>query len=183
MKAYAALLRGINVGGNNLIKMKDLAACFERTGFSRVRTYIQSGNVVFCTEEADKSRLTGLIEGALYQQLQMELLVVLRSVEEFRDIVRLAPNGFGSDPASYRYDVLFLRAPLTSEEIINSIFLKEGVDQAFGGNEVLYFSRLIARASQSRLTKIVSSRFYRSLTIRNWNTTLKLLELLEAKQD
>ncbi|NIP26808.1 MAG: DUF1697 domain-containing protein, partial [Phycisphaerae bacterium] len=54
MRQYAALLRGINVGGKNIIKMADLRACFERMGFSDVRTYIQSGNVLFWATETDR---------------------------------------------------------------------------------------------------------------------------------
>ena len=148
-----------------------------------MRTYIQSGNVVFNTDETDNTRLTGLIEDALFKELQLELRVVLRSVDEFKDIVRLAPKGFGGNPASYRYDVLFLRAPLTSVEVMNSISIKEGVDQAFARNGVLYFSRLIAKASQSRLIRIMGNPIYQSITIRNWNTTLKLLEMMEANND
>ena len=65
MNQYVALLRGINVGGKNLIKMTDLAACFQAQGFANVRTYIQSGNVIFSADETDQSRLTGLLEDAL----------------------------------------------------------------------------------------------------------------------
>ena len=59
--------------------------------------------------------------------------------------------------------------------------IKEGVDEAFAGEHVLYFIRLIERASQSKLTKIVTLPFYQDITIRNWNTTTKLLELSEKE--
>jgi uncharacterized protein (DUF1697 family) len=95
-------------------------------------------------------------------------------------VVARAPEGFGSEPASYRYDVIFLKEPLTPPEVMNSITTKEGVDQAFAGEGVLYFSRLIARASQSHLTRIISLPLYQSMTIRNWNTTVKLLQMMEA---
>jgi hypothetical protein len=58
---YVALLRGINVGGNNLIKMADLKACFEKLDLAEVATYIQSGNVLFSTTETDKTRLINTI--------------------------------------------------------------------------------------------------------------------------
>ena len=61
---YVALLRGINVGGNNLIKMADLRESFVELGFSEVRTYIQSGNVVFCAKQKNKAKLTAVIEAA-----------------------------------------------------------------------------------------------------------------------
>jgi uncharacterized protein (DUF1697 family) len=113
MDRYLALLRGINVGGKNLIKMAELAACFENLGFTEVRTYIQSGNVIFCAHEPDQGKLTGLLEDALSKTFKYDSRVVLRSYEELKDIVAQAPDGFGSDPSTYRYDVIFLKEPLT----------------------------------------------------------------------
>ena len=106
--------------------------------------------------------------------------VVVRSVEEMKTTITQAPPGFGSEPDTYRYDVIFLKQPLTSSEAMESITTREGVDQAFGGEGVLYFSRLISRASQSRLTRIIGMPIYQSMTIRNWNTTTKLASLMEA---
>jgi uncharacterized protein (DUF1697 family) len=63
---------------------------------------------------------------------------------------------------------------------MESVTAREGVDRAFAGNGVLYFSRLISRASQSHLTRIIGTPVYQSLTIRNWNTTTKLLEMMRA---
>lgn len=181
MNLYVALLRGINVGGKNLIKMADLVACFEAQGFKNVRTYIQSGNVIFGADDSDQARLTGRIEDALSNTFSYNSRVVLRSHEEMKDIVARAPEGFGSDPASYRYDVIFLKEPLTASEALRDITSKPGVDQAFAGNGVLYFSRLISKAAQSYLTKIITLPIYQSVTIRNWNTTTKLLKLMDAE--
>lgn len=88
-------------------------------------------------------------------------------------------KGFGNEPAKYRYDVVFLKEPLTAPTALSSVPTKPGVDQVFAGAGVLYFSRLIARASQSRLSKLVSSPIYSSVTIRNWNTTTTLCRMLE----
>ncbi len=177
MSRYIALLRGINVGGKNLIKMADLAACFQDLGFTDVRTYIQSGNVLFSADETDRSRLAGLLEEALSKAFQYDASVVLRSAEELQDIVSNAPEGFGNQPDTYRYDVIYLKEPLTSSEAMQSVLVKEGVDQAFAGDGVLYFSRLISKATQSRLSRIASMPIYQSMTIRNWNTTNKLLAM------
>ena len=176
---YVALLRGINVGGKNLIKMADLAACFQALGFKEVRTYIQSGNVIFSADETDQSRLIDLLEESLSQAFQYNASLVLRSELEMLDIVAQAPPAFGNDAASYRYDVIFLKEPLTATEAMQSVTTKEGVDQAFAGNGVLYFSRLISRVTQSHLTRIISTPVYQRMTIRNWNTTTKLLSLMK----
>jgi uncharacterized protein (DUF1697 family) len=180
MIQYVALLRGINVGGNNLIKMADLKACFETLGFENVRTYIQSGNVLFITQQADQAGLTGQLEAALSKTFSYRSRVVMRSQDEMKAIVAHAPQDFGSDPAAYRYDVIFLKEPLTAVEAMQSVTPKDGVDQAFAGDGVLYFSRLIRRASQSHLTRIISLPVYQSMTIRNWNTTTKLLNMMET---
>ena len=180
MNLYVALLRGINVGGNNIIKMADLAACFAGLGLHRVRTYIQSGNVIFGADEPAPANLVGLLEGALSGAFNYNSTVVLRSHAAMQAVVAQAPDGFGGEPDVYRYDVIFLKEPLTSAEAMNWVSAKEGVDQINAGDGVLYASRLISRASQSRLAKIVSSPVYRSLTIRNWNTTTKLLHMLDS---
>lgn len=179
MSLYVALLRGINVGGKNLIKMTDLQSCFEGLGLTNVRTYIQSGNVIFGAEEPDKSALASWLVENLSKTFQYDASLTLRSKEEMRAIVGKAPAGFGSEPEAFRYDVIFLKEPLTAEEAMRNVSTREGVDQAFAGDGVLYFSRLISRASQSRLTRIISLPVYQSMTIRNWNTTTKLLGMLE----
>jgi len=180
MNQYVALLRGINVGGRNLIKMMALKACFEDSGLKDVHTYIQSGNVLFSAARSDQARLTKQIEDALSKTFNYESRVVVRSLKQMKEIVTGAPKGFGSDSATYRYDVIFLKEPLTAVQAMKSVSTKEGVDQAFAGKSVLYFSRLISRASQSNLTRIISLPVYQSMTIRNWNTTTKLLNMMEA---
>ena len=179
MNQYLALLRGINVGGKNVIKMSELKACFEKLGFMNVRTYIQSGNVLFYAKESNQVVLTGQIEDELSNNFRYPSQVVVRSESEMKDIVAHAPENFGSDPSTYRYDVIFLKEPLTAVEAMQEVTTKEGVDQAFWGNSVLYFSRLISKATQSHLTRIITLPVYQSMTIRNWNTTTRLLSMME----
>jgi uncharacterized protein (DUF1697 family) len=182
MGQYVALLRGINVGGKNLIKMPALAASFEALGYSHVRTYIQSGNVLFEAGDADPAKLASRLEKALASTFDYEASLVLRSHAEMRAIIDGAPDGFGSDPAAYRYDVLFLKEPLTVAEVLESFTPREGVDQVYGGPGVVYASRLISQATRSHLPRLIGTPIYRSMTIRNWNTTSKLLRLLEAEE-
>jgi uncharacterized protein (DUF1697 family) len=178
MSLYVALLRGINVGGSNLIRMPALKACFDAQGLRDVTTYIQSGNVVFTTGRSNQLALTGQIEDALSKTFAYRSRVVVRSFEQMNAIVEEAPKGFGGRPAAYRYDVIFVKEPVTADEALTSVTAKPGVDRVFAGDGVLYFSRLISKASQSQLTRIVGKPVYQSLTIRNWNTTCKLLELM-----
>jgi uncharacterized protein (DUF1697 family) len=178
MTWYVALLRGINVGGKNLIKMAELKACFEEHGFQGVATYIQSGNVVFASSARGRATLARKVEDMLAARFRYPASVVLRTLAQMQDIVERAPEGFGAQPAMYRYDVIFLKEPLTAPSAMKSVLVKEGVDQAHAGTGVLYFSRLISRASQSQLSRLVSLPMYQSMTIRNWNTTTKLLRMM-----
>jgi uncharacterized protein (DUF1697 family) len=180
MTRYVALLRGINVGGNNLIKMPALRACFEAHGFADVVTYIQSGNVLFSSEGLGRAGLTERIERMLGAEFGYEASVVVRSRRQMRSILDGAPDGFGDDPTGSRDDVIFLKPPLTAREAMRWVSTKDGVDTATAGTGVLYVSRVASRASQSRLSRIVSTPIYRDLTIRNWNTTVKLMRLLEG---
>jgi uncharacterized protein (DUF1697 family) len=178
---YVALLRGINVGGSNVIKMADLKGCFETLGFADVVTYIQSGNVVFEADEQRPANLSARIEEALSATFGYQARVVLRSHEQLRRVVADAPPGFGRQPELYRYDVAFLREPLTAAEVMGVARTKEGVDQAFAGDGVCYWSRLASRATQSYLSRLVALPVYQEVTVRNWNTTVKLLALMDAR--
>lgn len=177
---YLVLLRGINVGGKNIIKMVDLKASFEEMGFSNVVTYIQSGNVLVQSEEKDMVVLTTRIEQGLSKRFNFAAKVVVISQKELAAIVKSAPEGFGKEEKKYRYDVIFLKEPLTPKEAMKSVRVREGVDTAHAGKQALYFSRLISRAAQSYLTKIIGMPVYQNMTIRNWNTTTKLLALMEG---
>lgn len=175
---YLALLRGINVGGNNIIKMADLKACFESLGLTDVVTYIQSGNVIFKSAEKDKAKLTKMIEAGLSKRFNYEARLVVISYKQLKQTVDDAPRGFGKELDKFKYDVIFLKEPLTAKEAMKSVSMKEGVDNGSSGKDVLYFSRLTARASSSHLTKIIGMPVYQNMTIRNWNTTTKLLALM-----
>ena len=181
MARYVALLRGINVGGNNVIRMADLKRCFEGLGFGDVATYIQSGNVLFEADARAPAGLAAGVEAALSSTFGYHGRVVLRSHAQMRAIVAGAPAGFGSEPELYRYDVLYPREPLTAAEALKELKTREGVDRVFAGVGACYFSRLIARAGQSYLSRVAGLPVYQSLTIRNWNTTVKLLELMDAR--
>ncbi|HJS26307.1 MAG TPA: DUF1697 domain-containing protein [Actinomycetota bacterium] len=179
MPRYVALLRGINVGGKNLIRMPALQAAFEADGFEDAATYIQSGNVLFTAPATPAATLTDRIEAMLAEAFDYVPTVVVRSRTQMRAVVDRAPKGFGTQRAKYRYDVVFLKESLTAKVAMKSVELKPGVDEAHAGTGVLYLSRLEAKATSSRLNKIASSPIYPSVTIRNWNTTTKLLSLMD----
>ncbi len=160
--------------------MTDLQRCFVEEGFDDVSTYIQSGNVLFSTTERSRAALVDRIERALCARFGFQATVVVRSHRELQHVVEHAPEGFGAHPTKHRYDVLFLKQPLTASAALKLVPAKPGVDDLRAGKGALYYSRLISKASQSRLAKVVALPIYKSMTIRNWNTTTKLLRLMDA---
>lgn len=181
---YVALLRGINVGGNNMIKMADLKVYLESAGYQNVATYIQSGNVLFEAPTTDSAELERALEETLNKEFShYQAWTLVLSLSELQAIVDSAPAGFGSEPDKYRYDVLLIRDPLTPQEVVSSVEPKEGVDMIDTGPGAVYNRRLIARATSSRISRIVGMPIYRNITIRNWNTTTKLLGMMLARAE
>lgn len=178
MASYVALLRGINVGGKNKVPMAALRAAVESGGHSSVRTYIQSGNVLF-DSDAPAAGIEADMEALLARELGMELVVVVRSHRQLRSVVHDAPDGFGTQPEHFHSDAVFLKSPLTAARAMQVVQTRDGVDRAWPGRGVLYFERLSERRTQSRMNRIMGTPEYRLMTIRSWSTTTKLLAMLE----
>ena len=178
MTRYLALLRGINVGGKNLIRMADLRVAAEAMGLADVATYIQSGNLLFSAPRQSRDELAARMESELTRRFGLEQKVVLLTEAQLRRVVEEAPRGFGGE--SHKCDAIFLRKPLTVKRAFGVLEMKEGVDEAWAGPGVLYFARLAARASSSRLSRVVMLPEYQNMTIRSWSTTRKLLAVMDA---
>jgi uncharacterized protein (DUF1697 family) len=178
---YVALLRGINVGGKSIIKMAELKECLEHAGLKRVTTYIQSGNIIFETDERVASALIRKIEGALSATFRYKAAIVIRSLAQFRSVVAEAPRSWRRGTHLRRY-VAFLRAPLTAKQAIREVEVRQGIDTVTAGKGVLYMSTLLSGLSKSALTKLVSKPIYQDMTTRNYATCLKILDLMEEGQ-
>lgn len=177
MEKYVALLREINVGGTNLIKMEDLKSVFGEMNFSGVKTYIASGNVIFNSPEKDQAKLAKRIEKKLAEKYKTDLRLVIVSYKNLNKIIEAAPAGFITDSKTHRYDVWFLREPLTVKELLEQVKPREGVDTISGGKGVVYTSRLNSMLGKSWFTKISKLPSYENITIRSWNTVVKLTAL------
>ena len=121
---YLALLRGLNVGGKNLVKMADLRAAFESMDFADVATYIASGNVLFRAPRQRREDLAARIESELTRGFGTELKVVLLTEAQLRGVVEGAPRGFGGD--SHLCDVVFVRKPLTVKKAFGAVEIAGG---------------------------------------------------------
>jgi uncharacterized protein (DUF1697 family) len=178
---YLALLRGINVGGKNKLPMAGLKALLEQIGLEDVSTYIASGNAMF------RSRLTAStiarkIEDGLTSTFRLDdelVKVLVLSHAQLKAIVDKRPKGFGDEPDTYHSDAIFL-IDIDRDEAFAVFKPRDGIDKVWPGEGVIYSQRLSAERTKSRLSKMMESPLYKSMTIRSWQTTQKLLELMEA---
>ncbi len=174
---YVALLRGINVGGNKKVDMSRLAEVFEATGASDVRTYINSGNVIF-RDGRDPADLSTSLESAIEQEFGFHVKVLLRDLHAFRAVVAAIPEHAVNDTTE-RTDIWFLWEDQDSPDVIDQLTIKPGID------EVVYVEgAVIWRADGARLTrsgrgKVIGTSLYKSLTARNVNTVRKIHSLME----
>ena len=180
MNTYLILLRGINVGGKNKVSMTGLRKCLEELGFSNVSTYIASGNVIL---ESDKrpDEIKAQIEQALPKRFKLDtelIKVLVLSRKQLQAVINNKPEGFGEQPAKYHSDAIFLMG-IDAAQAMPVFDPREGVDNVWPGDGVIYSQRLSAQRTKSRLSKIVGTPAYQSMTIRSWNTTTKLLKILE----
>ena len=181
MNTHVVLIRGINVGGKNKVPMADLKACLQRLGFSNVSTYIASGNVIL---ESDRSadEISTLIEEALPESFKLDderIRVLVLTREQLRAVIDNKPQGFGEQPEEYHSDVIFLIG-IDSAQVMPLFSPRAGVDTLWPGDGVIYSQRLSAQRTKSRLNRIMAAPEYKRMTIRNWNTTTRLLEIAEV---
>jgi uncharacterized protein (DUF1697 family) len=180
MTTHIAMLRRINVTGHRLIKMEALRASFAALGLKNVKTYIQSGNVVFETDEP-ASGLSAKIEKRILGDFGFDVRVLTKSAKELADIVRRNPFAKDKETEAARLYVTFLSddPPRNALELVQSL--------AAGAEEI----RIAGRAVYLRLpngygkTKLSNTAIEKKLscsaTTRNWKTTKTLLEMAQNK--
>jgi uncharacterized protein (DUF1697 family) len=176
---FVALLRGVNVGGSNVVSMAQLRAVFEEAGFGSVRTYINSGNVIFSTDETDREVLARRAESGIAERFGLHVRVLLRDAAEVAAIVAAIPCDWANDDRQ-KCDVLFLWPEVDRPAIIDEVGARLGVDDLryVAGAMISRVSR--ADVGRSGLLKLMGSPLYRQMTIRNCNTARKLLELMSG---
>ncbi len=176
---YVALLRGINVGGKNKIKMADLKIVFEKLAFTNVVTYIQSGNVIFDSNNNQKETLVNMIEDAMHLEFHKPVRVVVRSYDEMNRTLKEIPVTWNSNEDLRKY-IAFVKEPALAQNIFPQVTIRDGVDYLNLADGVLYMTTRMSGITKSGFTKIMGKPFYTDLTIRNLNTAQKILELMEV---
>ncbi|MHB8050846.1 MAG: DUF1697 domain-containing protein [Coriobacteriia bacterium] len=176
---YVALLRGINVGGANKISMAELRSVFEDAGMLAVRTYINSGNVLFSSDMEDRGQLVDLLQNAIREHSGVSADVQLRTEEEIAAVVGAIPAEWTND-ASMKCDVVFLQPDVDGAEILEELGPRPGIEDALYVQGAVIWRLDRKNATRSRLTRIVGTPLYSRVTVRNCNTVRRLLELLQG---
>ncbi|HEX7330440.1 MAG TPA: DUF1697 domain-containing protein [Pyrinomonadaceae bacterium] len=178
LTVFVALLRGVNVGGNNMISMRALKESFETMGFANVSTYINSGNILFQSKEADPRKLEKKIEQMLSSDYQLDSKVVIRSLAEMEELVKALPRKWG-DNSDFRYNVVFLRHSIDSEKVLDELPVNSDIEEIVYRPGTLLWSLQASEATRSKFAKLASRKIYKDMTIRNLNTTRKLHDLMK----
>lgn len=176
---FVALLRGVNVGGNNMISMSSLKKSFEAMGFNDVATYINSGNIIFKAKERDPRKLERSIEEMLSRDYKLGSKVVVRTLSEMAKLVESLPSSWTGD-SRWRYNVIFLRHSIDSEKILDELPEKTDVEEVVYRPGTLLWSAPVSGLGRTNMMMKLSSRkTFQDVTVRNLNTTKKLCELMK----
>ena len=177
---FVALLRGINVGGKNKIDMKLLKQMFERVRMNDVVTYINTGNIIFSYEGLSKIELSSILEEVIHNDFGLKIKVVIRSIDDFRGIVHAIPDKWKNDK-EMSSDVLFLRDEIDDESVLENLVITPNIDRVKYVPGAILWSVDKRNVSKSGKVKIVGSKIYKQVTIRNVNTARKIYELMQAQ--
>jgi uncharacterized protein (DUF1697 family) len=179
MTAFVSLFRGINVGGHHQVRMSELKALHATLGLNDVLPYIQSGNVVFNSDDADVSRLQQQIEDGFENKFGFHSQVFIRSSAELKEIIdhNPLPNQESREPNLVT--VMFLAACPSDTAQSDLLTTYVGPEElCFSGKELyLYYPNGMGR---SKLTNVLIEKKLKTFgTVRNWNTILQLQKLLQ----
>ena len=173
---YIAFLRGINVGGKNKIKMETLREVCNSLGFTNVKTYINSGNVIFETAKIDDVKLAAKIEAAIEKEFALNIKVIVRTISEIEKII--ANNPFaGQFENDKDLHVFFLDEELP-EEKREQLLSNNNENEQFAVQKREIFCLLRVSVLDSLIGKdYIGKKLKVSATARNWRTVNKILEI------
>ncbi len=177
LTTFVALLRGINVGGKNVIAMKDLRDVLSQIGLKQIQTYIQSGNVVFQSEAVDKDKLSSAISAAIEQSHGFTPSVHILNVNQLN--LAISNNPFDShadDPKSVHLYFLAHEPEEQKIEAAAALAHESEVCKLVGNTFYLYAPNGVAR---SKLARSVEKVLGVSATARNLRSANKILELAQ----
>ena len=162
-----------------MVSMANLKRCFEQLGFSDVKTYINSGNVVFNTEQGDAEVLATRIQTALDQVFEPGIRVLVKSYEALQRLASAIPADWANDSTA-KCDVLFLWPEIDTPDLLSTLPIDPDLEDVrhIPGAVLWHIDR--SQVATSRMARLTGSKIYRQMTVRNVNTVRRLLELADA---
>jgi uncharacterized protein (DUF1697 family) len=175
MNTYIALFRGINVGGNNILPMKDLVEILEGMGCEKVKTYIQSGNVVFRSKKKQANKIAGEISSKISESHGFEPKVLLLEISELHDAIENNPFKTEDGKALHFF---FLNFHPNNPDLERLMALKAKSEE-FKLHKKVFYLYAPDGVGRSKLAAKVEQCMGIPVTARNWNTVSKLIFLVE----
>jgi len=176
---YVAFLRGINVGGNRKVEMKRLKQLFEQLSLGNVKTYINSGNIIFFDQAHSKKQLVEILEKAIQAEFGFFVKVMLRDFAELKTINDALPDDWTNDSAM-KCDVMLLGEKIDHLIAFKQLTIKEKIDIVKSVKGAILWRVDRDNVTRSGILKLVGTQLYKEMTIRNCNTMRKLLVLMES---
>lgn len=177
MEKYISLLRGINVSGQKKIKMADLKLHYESLGFTNVRSYIQSGNVVFCSDEVNNKGIKEIIEHKIEEVYNFTVPVLILSKREMEQIISKVPFDLNVIDIT-KLAVIFLEATPDKSLVKEILPFSTKTEHFVIIKNVIYFNCTIGFGKTKLTNNFFEKKLKLTATSRNWKTTNKLLELI-----
>lgn len=179
MKKYVALLRGINISGKNKISMLELKKVFEKLAFEEVKTYLNSGNVIFSSDEDDPKKFTSQIEKMIKKQFDLDIPVFVISKDTIVDILHNAPEWWGDDNKEIYDNLIFIMPPINFSDVYNEIGEpKKELEKIESYKEVIFWS--FSRKDYQKTnwwSKTANANISNKLTIRTANNIRKIVSM------
>jgi uncharacterized protein (DUF1697 family) len=181
MPTHLALLRGINVSGQKIIKMEDLRKLME-TDFENVKTYIQSGNIIFDSKETSKAKLSEQIRKIIFDHYGFDVSVLMINEKDLAKAIKENPFITEKDVNLKQVYVTFLSENPIAENIEKFRLFNIGSDVAEFTDHIMYLKYFDSAANTKLSNALIENKLKVRATTRNWNTTLKLMALLEERK-
>ncbi|HEV7573330.1 MAG TPA: DUF1697 domain-containing protein [Thermoanaerobaculia bacterium] len=176
MTTYICFLRGVNVGGNKLLKMAELKTLFGTLKLRDAKTYLQSGNVVFRSDETDTAVLTRRIEDAIRKKSGMEVKIILRTTDQLRKVIAANPLP-PEDRNASALVVAFLGGAITDTAKALLMSLKIPSEELHFAKEEVYLYFVESMARSKLAAALTEKKLGVNVTARNWNTVTALLQM------
>ncbi len=181
MPTIIALLRGVNLGGHNLIRMETLRALCSTCKFEKVQTYLQSGNAIFRTKEKNLTAIGKRLEDAIEKEMGFRPAVVLRTAAEMQDVIARNPFAKRKNLEPSKLAVLFFTDSLSPETRKQVEAIKVGPEEihAFERELYIYFPN---GQGQSKLSAAIDKVMKKTGTARNWNSVTNMMAMAEKME-